>query len=458
LDPKIGGAPTVKSFDEMPTISVPEDDRIEMPAFLAQMAIEHGPVFRRPTPPRQQQRFGSWLVHMVGPEANRFVLQSHRDAFSHERGWTPSLGGRVEQGLLNTDGPLHDQARKMMNPAFAVAYMQAYLPIMNRIVEECTRDWVERGAVDLWVETRRITFDVAAEALVGMQAGAEADRLRGLFFAIMHGQSPAALSREAHVAHITRLRGELDNLLLRAIAQRRAAPTDYILGMLTQARDEQGQPFSDKQLLGHVHILQLAGHETTTTLSAWLLYLLATHPDYLARVHTDMDEALTDTDGAVTLPAIRAARVLSRAIDEAGRLRPPVCNAPRATVRTIEFGGYAIPENTRVLLGLAACHMLPHVFANPEYFDPDRFAPPREEDKLAPYSLVSFGGGPRVCIGMSFAQVEIKAIAMHVLRAYTLTPIDDREVVFKCGGIIATMPNGMPVRVTARTDLRKQSP
>ncbi len=188
----------------------------------------------------------------------------------------------------------------------------------------------------------------------------------------------------------------------------------------------------------------------TEVLSAWLLYLLATNPAYLTRVRTDIDEIMDGTDGALTLQAVRAARALSYAVDEAGRLRSPVCNAPRVTVRAVEFGGYAIPEGTRVLLGLAAGHRLPHVFADPDRFDPDRFAPPRAEDKATPYSLVTFGGGPRVCIGMSFARVEIVAMAMWVLRSYTLTPIEGQALMHRCDGIIASLPHGLSVHVTAR--------
>jgi len=442
----------VKGFDEMPAATVPEDDAGETPAFLARMAMEHGPVFRRPTPRRLRDLYGPWTAQLVGPEANRFVLHTQRDAFSHEQGWAPILGPRFAQGLLNTDGPPHDRARAMMNPAFAVAYMTAYLPLMDRIIAARTRDWAARGTVDLYEEARKITFDVAAEALVGLRAGAEVDRLCALFYALIRGDNATGASPEARVAAATRARAELDGLLLRLIAARRAAPADDILGLLTRARDEEGRPFSETHLLGHVHILLVAGHETTTTLSAWLLYLLATHPAYLARVHAEMDEVLSvpGTDGALTLRVVRAARVLGYAVDEAGRLRSPVCNAPRVTVREVAFGGYALPEETRVLLGLAAGHQLPRVFADPDRFDPDRFAPPRVEDKATPYGLVTFGGGPRVCIGMNFARVEIVAMALRVLRSYTLTPIEGQAPVHRCDGIIASLPHGLPVHVTAR--------
>jgi cytochrome P450 len=72
--------------------------------------------------------------------------------------------------------------------------------------------------------------------------------------------------------------------------------------------------------------------------------------------------------------------------------------------------------------------MIPSIFANPLTFDPDRFAAPREEDKKNPYALVGFGGGPRICIGINFAQVEIKAMVSHILRNYTFELVPGQEI------------------------------
>jgi cytochrome P450 len=220
--------------------------------------------------------------------------------------------------------------------------------------------------------------------------------------------------------------------------------------MLVKAGDEQSVSFTDRELLGQLHILLVAGHETTTSMSAWLLYLLAAHPELLARIHAEMDEAVAATGGEVTLDAIKAMHQLGNAVDEAGRLRTPVGNVPRGVVKDFEFGGYHIPAGSRVLLSLAACHRLPDVFANPDTFDPDRFAPPREEDKQTPYALVTFGGGPRVCIGINFAQVEIKAMAAHILRHYTLAPTPDQQPLQAYYGPTAELPGGMRLRVMSR--------
>jgi len=433
----------------IPTIELPEDYFLRLPSFMAQTARELGPVFKRRLPREMGLMRGEWLVYMVGPEANRYVLQSHRERFSHDQGWTPILTGLFEQGLLNTDDPEHARQRKLMNPAFAVAYMNRYLPIMRRIVAERTGEWVARGVVDLYAECRKITFDVAAEALVGLPTGAERDRLRRLFYQLLGGEAEPGETEQQWFTRIVGVRGELDAMLLDMIGLRRREPGDDILGLLVRARDEDGDSFSDRQILGQLHILLVAGHETSTTLSAWLLYLLATHPAYLARVQAELAEVLGATGGEVTPESIRGLRLLGRAIDETGRLRPPVGNVPRGVIADAEFAGYTIPRGTHMWLSLAGCHYLPEIFPEPESFDPDRFAPPREEDKRTPYSLVTFGGGPRICIGINFAQIEIRALAAHVLQAYTLQPVEGHEVIQAYYGVTAALPNGMPVRVTS---------
>lgn len=441
-----------KPFDAMPTITRFDDYPFTMPTLLAEEAQTHGPIFRAAVGEEGQSTFGQWIVFMVGPEANRFVMHSHRDAFSHDLGWTPTLGGIFEKGLLNTDDPEHARQRKLMNPAFVISYMNRYLPIMNRVIAERSRDWVERGEIDVYAEARKITFDVAAECLVGLHTGAEVDHLRELFFTLLQSDWDDVTTIDEYVARLMGVRAELDALLLEKIAARRASPTDDILGMLVKAGDEQSVPFTDRELLGQLHILLVAGHETTTTMSAWLLYLLAAHPEVLARIHAEMDEALVATNGEVTMDALRAMRLLGHTVDEAGRLYPPVGNVPRGVVKDFAFGGYHVPAGTRVLLSLAACHRLPQIFADPNTFDPDRFAPPREEDKRTPYALVTFGGGPRICIGINFAQVEVKAMAAHILRHYMLTPAPGQQLQQAYYSPVGSPINGIRLRVTPRVE------
>jgi cytochrome P450 len=404
---------STRLFENIPYIALPGNYLTNLGPFLAGMYERYGPVFRT-------TYLGRDLVFLVGPEANRFVLLSNRSKFSYHAGWG-RLFGVVDvygDGLLTLDGAEHGQHRHMMNPAFAISYMGRYLPLMNRIIRQRIATWAAVGEIDVYQEARKITFDVAAEALAGFKTGPEVDHFRTLFVhLLMQGMR----------ARISRLKDEISRLLQVKIQERREHPTDDVLGLLVQARDEQGNPLSDEQLIAHINILLVAGHETSTSLSTWLLYLLSQHPDYKRRVLSEQEELL-GIDSDPTLDDIKRMKVLDNALSEAERLYPPIGNGPRGVLEDFVFNGYHIPAGCYAFYAIAATHLIPGIFVEPTRFDPDRFAPPREEHKKTPYALVGFGGGPRICIGINFAKVEIKAMISHILRRYHLELAPDQEI------------------------------
>lgn len=415
-------APTdrARPFEEIPLVDVPEDYFHRIGPYLAQMYATHGPIFRTNVKDHN-------VAYLVGPEANRHLLLTDRLKFSHYIGWAKIFGveDAFGNGLLTMDGAEHDDHRRMMNPAFTINYMDRYLPVMQRIIAERIAGWAARGAVDVYDEARKITFDVAAETLAGLAPGPEVDEFRDLYVRMLrmefHGDW------DEYNARIAALKADLSTLLLPKIAQKRAHPADDVLGMLAQARDKEGNPLSDGQLIAHTNILLVAGHETSTSMSAWLLYALTQHPDYLARVRAEQDE-LIPAGTAATLDAIKRMKVLDNALSETERLYPPVQYAPRGMVEDFTFHGYTLPAGAHVFYAIAASHRIPEIFAEPERWDPDRFAPPREEGKRTPYALVGFGGGPRICIGINFAKVEIKAMVAQILRRFDLEPAPDQEI------------------------------
>jgi cytochrome P450 len=216
---------------------------------------------------------------------------------------------------------------------------------------------------------------------------------------------------------------------------------------LVSARDSDGNSLSDEQLLAHVNILLVAGHETTTTLGAWVLYLLAQHPEYAARVDAELASVLGD--GPVTSESLHTLPLLTAAIREAGRLQSPVLLLPRGVLSDFTFAGRSVKAGTSVFVAVAAGHRLASIFEDPNRFDPTRFLPPREEDRRNPYALATFGGGPRICLGINFAQVEVMALTAHVRRHFTLAPVSDR-LIPQFGGILPTLPEGIRVRASRK--------
>jgi cytochrome P450 len=443
---------SASSLTRPPRVDIPEsvwNQADQFGSFVANLATQHGPILT--FVPRVGPMAGREVIYLVGPEANRAVLLAQRELFSHDLGWTPVVGDMLGHGLLNMDPPEHTRHRALMNPAFTAAFMESYLPLMQRVIAERVSRWPAEGEVDLLAEAREITFDVAAAALVGFQTGPEVDWLRERFDALLHGANVRSEDWQQVLEYRGRVQGELQAKLVELIEARRQAPANGraqdVLGMLVAARDEQGQALSDEQLLAHVNILLVAGHETTTTLGAWLLYLLGSQPSVGARVDAELGSTLGGSDAPLRPETMRRLSLLSAVMRETGRLYPPVMLLPRGVIAPVEFAGYTISPGTPVFLVVAAGHRLPHVFSDPDRFDPDRFLPPREEDRRQPYGLVTFGGGPRICLGINFAQVEVTALAAYVRRHYRVSPVAGREHIPQIGGIVQFLPQGIPAHV-----------
>ena len=440
-----------KPLSEAPMVSLDTQTLITYQAreLLAKQAQECGPVLRWTVPVGQLA--GREAVFLIGPEANRFVLHTHREYLSHDNGWTPYIGNVMGKGLLNMDPPEHTQHRKLWNPAFTNAYMENYLPLIQQVLARYTTPWLERGEIDLYDETRTITFNIATSTLANLAGGAQTDHVQELFFTILGVANPDPRGYEERLVKAMQARAELNDILLNLISERRNSPTketQSILGMIVHARDEEGHSLSDEQILGHLNILLLAGHETTAVLSALVIYLLATLPEQRQRVMDELKAMLGDSTGPISVAATRQMKVLDNFIKEAARLHTPIFTVPRQVMREVEFAGYTLPKGTIVHLALAASHFLPNVFDKPEVFDPDRFTAPREEDKRTPYGFAPFGAGSRLCIGINFATIEIKLFVAHVLRSYNLEALSDQPPA-QIGLIGTSIPMGIPMRVTA---------
>ncbi len=405
---------SARPFDAIPYVTLPDNYGVELGPYLVSMYETHGPIFRT-------TYLGNDLVYLIGPEANEFVLVKDRDKFSHHEGWG-KLFAAMEvygDGLVTMDGKEHDQDRRIMAPVFRNSAVDGYLPLMSRIVDTRIQSWRDLGEFDVYQETLRMTFDMAAQAFGGIEAPDELDLFRELFNHLLTQGMRARTSRR---------KAELSELLLRHIEARRRNPTDDLIGRLVQARDGDGNPLSDERIIAHVNILLLAGHETSASISAWFLHLLSRHPEFVERLRQEQMDVIGE-DGELTPDRLRRLKVLDYGLLETERLYPPVGVGPRGVSQDFVFEGYRVPAGCYAFYSAAATHSMPFIFKDPARFDPDRFAPPREEHKRNPYSLVTFGGGPRICIGMAFGQAEIKMMVSTILRRYDLLPVENQRAV-----------------------------
>ena len=246
----------------------------------------------------------------------------------------------------------------------------------------------------------------------------------------------------------------LDRVIGDVIARRQAQAVDGVipdkgdlLSMLMLARDEEGRPMDRRQLRDELVTIFVAGHETTTNALTWTFYLLAQHPESAAKLHAEVDGVLGGR-----LPALADLPNLPytlQVIKEAMRLYPPawVLNAREPRTET-SIGDYTIPAGTQVFVSQWVMHRLARYFPDPERFLPERWTPEFEES-LPRYAYMPFGGGPRVCIGNSFAMMEAQLVLATLAQRFELTLADDQRI--EPDALITLAPkNGMRMRVGLR--------
>ena len=147
-----------------------------------------------------------------------------------------------------------------------------------------------------------------------------------------------------------------------------------------------------------------------------LVMSLAQNPDVLAKARAE--QQAFPAESALTFEQIQQMPYLDQILKEVERQYPPVGGGFRRVIKPFNFNGYHVPAGWLALYRIDAAHKDERCYTNPSDFDPDRFSPERAEQKRYDYSLVGFGGGPRVCLGMAFAKLEMKIMAAQLLRRY----------------------------------------
>jgi cytochrome P450 len=415
----------------------------------------YGPVFTL-------RIFHGNVVFMIGPEANHHVLVSHADDFTWREGHMRDLIALLGDGLLTVDGEFHRRSRQIMLPAFHRERIAATVAAVNSEIDGALDGWSEGMRLDLYGWTRRLALRVAMRALFGVDPDGE--RARKLDAAGLFEQALGFFARDYFLqvlrgprtpwARMHAARRRLDWLIYSEISRRRATGerSEDLLSLLLDARDEDGTTLSDRHVRDEVMTLLFAGHDTTTSTVSFMFHELAGRPDVVAELAREQDERLggrAPTASQLTGPELP---VLEMVVDETLRIYPPAWIGPRRARRDFEFAGVAVPGGAFVNYSSWASHHLPDVFPEPEVFRPERFAP-QAKAALPKGAYVPFGGGSRMCIGMRFGQMEVRAIATAILSRFALELPADFSLQVRQMPTIGPR-GGMPMIVRPRAPAR----
>lgn len=378
-------------------------------------------------------RIAWFRSHLLShPDYVKRVLQDNHTNYTKDVLDYKAVGWLVERGVLVADGSLWMRQRRLMQPAFHRDRIAGMGAMMARFAGELADRWkpaAKAGTpLEIDKEMTGLTMRIVGHALFSLDMGPAVERVErtfsvinrilvkrfrsGLFFAPVLPTRDDRLFREN--------RRELDAVVDEIIAERRRAGGDRgdLLSILLAARDEEtGESMDDNQLRAEVKTLLLAGHETTANGLSWTLYLLSQNPDVAVRLQAELDAVLGGRLPAVEdLPRLPCTRMV---IDEALRLYPPAWIVARRATAAEQFGEYEVPAGGAVVVSPWVTHRHPEFWDDPERFDPSRFDPVKAE-RHHRYAYFPFGGGPRQCIGNTFALMEAQLILAAVMQRYRL--------------------------------------
>jgi cytochrome P450 len=359
--------------------------------------------------------FGPQPMFIVNnPDYIRDVLVTHNRKFMKGEGLQRAKR-LLGEGLLTSEGEFHLRQRRLAQPAFHRQRIAGYAATMvEYAVRDCDR-WRAGETRDIAREMMRLTLAIAGKTLFDANVEGEADEIGKaltttfelfnsltLPFVQLLDRLPLPVNKRFEKA-----RGRLDATIYRIINERRASGEDRgdLLSMLIAARDEEGDGsgMTDEQLRDEAMTIFLAGHETTANALTWTWYLLSQHPEIEARFHAEVDEVLKGAlPTADDFPRLRYTEMV---FAEAMRLYPPAWVIGRRALGDHQINGYMIPARSILLLSQYVTHHDARFFPDPFRFDPERWTPEARESRQK-FSYFPFGGGPRVCIGESFAWME----------------------------------------------------
>lgn len=339
------------------------------------------------------------------------------------------------QGLITSEGEFWRRQRRLAQPAFHRQRVQAYGEVMVEYAERLMAEWRAGETRDLHHEMSRLTLQIVVKTLFGAEAGRDGDEVGELFAQVsapfadiatikwmIDNRLPTPTNRRFHRA-MTRL----DEILFRIISERRADNTDHgdLLWMLLAAQDADGSQMTDRQLRDEAMTLFLAGHETTALALTWTWYLLAQHPRIEEKLLAELKAVLNGR--APTIDDVPKLRYTEAVLKEAMRLYPPAWGMGRQAVEDCEIGGWQIPKGRQLFMYQWLTHRDPRFFPQPDEFNPDRWTDEFTRN-LPRFAYFPFGGGPRVCIGQSFAMMEATLIIAAMAQRFHFVLLPNQSI------------------------------
>jgi cytochrome P450 len=408
------------------------------------------------------RHFGDvWTMRMpMRPEG--MTITCHPDHFASlmksRPGDAPSLTGSSPLGailgpdsVLTSVGDRHLRQRKLLLPPFHGEAVQRYVEMIHEVAEAEIDGWREGAEFALAPRMQAVTLEVIMRGIFGIDhsdTGSAGARMREMIRRMLALSTTKLYQlieirnhgRRDHRDLLVTLLGLVDRQMYAVIRARRTDADRRqggdVLSLLLAARDEDGEPLSDKELRDELMALVLAGHETTANSLAWTFERLLRTPDAYDRLRDEVRSQDPE----------RGARYVEATVHEGMRARPVIPMVVRMVTRPWRFGEYVIPAQSATGVSIIGMHHRSDVYSEPATFRPERFL----DEKPGTYTWIPFGGGIRRCLGASLAMAEQRVMVEAIARRCDLEAPDLAPEKPRMRNVTMIPASGCRIRVGTR--------
>jgi cytochrome P450 len=396
---------------------------------------------------------------VVNPRDIEYVLITNAANFTKSADYR-ALARVLGNGLLTSEGKFWQRQRSLIQPAFRRENILSYAPVMTGAAARMLDTWNADESRNVHADMMRVTLEIVGQCLFGAEVAGVAERVGKAMQVVLDRfvtdasqalllpfDIPDFLASGRRNAVNT-----LNDIINGIIRQRRATDERRgdLLDALLQTRDTEGRPMSDAQLRDEVMTLFLAGHETTAIALSWTCFLLGQNPHVEAKLVEELRAVLGDREPTVEdLPRLHYTEMV---LKESMRLYPAVWGIGRRAIANCEIGGYRVRAGTNVFIFQWLTQRDPRFFSDPETFDPERWQEdPVRAGKIPRFAYFPFGGGPRVCVGASFAMLEAMLLLAMIQQKFHLELVPGHPVEAQAS-VTLRPKHGVRMTVHSRTE------
>lgn len=404
----------------------------------------------------RSSRGDNHLVYFSQPQALEQIFTA--DSSHFEVGRAIGLGFLLgDRSFMLADGDRHLRQRQLLAPPFHGERMRAYGEDICKISRQVSHEWQIGKPFKIRESMQEITLRVILRVVFGLNEGELFESLRRSLSDLLDFITSPVMSSAFFFSFIQKdfgawspwgwilqQRQKIDQLIYALLRERRTQADQNrqdILSLMMAARYDDGQGMSDEELHDELMTLLIAGHETTASALTWAFYWI----DHLPEVREKLLEELNTIGVNPDLSNVAKLPYLTAVCQETLRIYPILMTAFVRIVKIpIKIMGYELREGTAIVPSIYLAHHREEVYPQSKQFKPERFL----ERQYSPYEYLPFGGGNRRCIGMAFAQYEMKIVLATVLSEFQVSLANKRPVRPVRRGLTIAAPAGMRMVAT----------